>query len=90
MIISKKGLDLIRDPMLNKGTAFSVKEREEFNLHGLVPPHVPTFEEQIKRVTENYRRKDTDIGKYIFLEALHDRNEILYYALPRKKDRIIF
>lgn len=79
--VKKRGLDLIRDPMLNKGTAFSEKEREEFNLYGLVPPHVSTFEEQIKRVTENYRRKDTDLGKYIFLEALHDRNEILYYAL---------
>ena len=79
--VSKKGIDLVRDPMLNKGTAFSAKEREEFNLHGLVPPHVSTFEEQIQRVTENYRRKDTDIGKYIFLEALHDRNETLYYAL---------
>ena len=79
--VKKRGLDLIRDPMLNKGTAFSEKEREEFNLYGLVPPHISTFGEQIKRVTENYRRKDTDLGKYIFLEALHDRNEILYYAL---------
>ncbi|NQV19717.1 MAG: NAD-dependent malic enzyme [Armatimonadetes bacterium] len=82
--VKKRGMDLIRDPMLNKGSAFSDKEREEFNLYGLVPPHVSTFEEQIKRVTENYRRKDTDIGKYIFLEALHDRNEILYYALLLK------
>ncbi len=79
--VKKRGMDLIRDPMLNKGTAFSDKERDKFDLYGLVPPHVSTFEEQIKRVTENYRRKDTDIGKYIFLEALHDRNEILYYAL---------
>ncbi len=82
--VKKRGMDLIRDPMLNKGSAFSDKERDEFNLYGLVPPHVSTFEEQIKRVTENYRRKDTDIGKYIFLEALHDRNEILYYALLLK------
>jgi len=79
--VKKRGMDLIRDPMLNKGSAFSNKERDEFDLYGLVPPHISTFEEQIKRVTENYRRKDTDIGKYIFLEALHDRNEILYYAL---------
>ena len=79
--VSKKGLDLIRDPMLNKGTAFSEKEREEFNLYGLVPPHVSTLKQQIQRVTENYRRKDTDIGKYIFLEALHDRNATLYYAM---------
>jgi len=79
--VSKKSLDLIRDPMLNKGTAFSEKEREEFNLYGLVPPHVSTLKQQIQRVTENYRRKDTDIGKYIFLEALHDRNATLYYAM---------
>jgi len=79
--VSKRGINLVRNPMLNKGTAFSEKERKEFNLHGLLPPHVSTFEEQVKRATGNYRRKDTDIGKYIFLEALHDRNEILYYAL---------
>jgi len=79
--IVKRGLEIIRDPLLNKGTAFSKRERDELGLCGLVPPHQSTVEEQLKRVKENYKRKNTDIGKYVFLEALHDRNENLYYRL---------
>ncbi len=79
--IVKRGLEIIRDPLLNKGTAFSKRERDELGLQGLVPPHQSTVEEQLKRVKGNYERKNTDIGKYIFLEALHDRNENLYYRL---------
>jgi len=79
--ITRRGLDIIRDPLLNKGTAFSNSEREELNLFGLIPPHQSTIEQQLNRAKENYNRKDTNLGKYIFLEALHDRNEILYYRL---------
>ncbi len=79
--VSKRGLDIIRDPLLNKGTSFSNSEREELGLFGLVPPHQSTIKEQLKRAKENFNRKNTDLGKYIFLEALHDRNETLYYRL---------
>lgn len=79
--IAKRGIEIIRDPLLNKGTCFSDVERDELGLHGLVPPHQSTVEEQLERVKGNYDRKETDIGKYIFLEALHDRNEVLYYRL---------
>ncbi|MEJ2628366.1 MAG: NAD-dependent malic enzyme, partial [bacterium] len=79
--ITRRGLDIIRDPLLNKGTAFSNSEREELNLFGLVPPHQSTIKQQLNRAKENYNRKDTNLGKYIFLEALHDRNETLYYRL---------
>jgi malate dehydrogenase (oxaloacetate-decarboxylating)(NADP+) len=79
--INKKGIEIIRDPLLNKGTCFSEFEREALCLHGLVPPHQSTEEEQLKRVKENYNRKESDIQKYIFLEALHDRNENLYYRI---------
>jgi len=79
--VSLDGLDLLNDRILNKGTAFSKKERGEFYLRGLIPPRVQTFEEQLKRVYMGYQNTDTDIQKYIFLRSLQDRNETLFYAL---------
>jgi malate dehydrogenase (oxaloacetate-decarboxylating)(NADP+) len=66
---------------LNKGTAFSEREREEYGLRGLLPARVSTPEEQEARSLENLRRKDSDIERYIFLQALQDRNERLFYRL---------
>ncbi|HEU5246331.1 MAG TPA: NAD-dependent malic enzyme [Candidatus Udaeobacter sp.] len=74
-----RGLDLLHDPMLNKGTAFTDAERDALGLHGLLPPHVQTEEEQLKRVLANLRRKATALERYIFLVALLDRNETLFY-----------
>jgi malate dehydrogenase (oxaloacetate-decarboxylating)(NADP+) len=73
------GIALLHDPLLNKGTAFTDPERDAFGLHGLLPPRVFTLEEQERRVMENYRRKTTDLEKYIHLIALQDRNETLFY-----------
>ncbi len=77
--INKEGKELIQDPLLNKGTAFSENERKEFKLNGLLPPEVLTIKTQAKRIMKNYRRINDDLEKYIFLESLHDRNETLYY-----------
>ena len=74
-----KGLSLLREPTLNKGTAFTDTERDVLGLRGLLPPHVCSQEEQEARVLENFRRKTTDLEKYIDLNALHDRNEALFY-----------
>ncbi len=76
--------DLIHEPLLNKGTAFTRKEREIFGLEGRLPPHVSTLAEQLKRSKGNYDAKPNRIEKYIFLRALQDRNEVLFYALLRK------
>ena len=79
--VEKHGQDLIHNPLLNKGTAFTLAEREELGLTGLLPPHVATLGEQLVRVRENYDAKQNNIEKYIHLRSLQDRNEILFYAL---------
>jgi malate dehydrogenase (oxaloacetate-decarboxylating)(NADP+) len=77
----KRGADLLHDPMLNKGTAFTELERDALGLRGLLPARVSTQAQQVTRVLENLRRKESDIEKYIFLVSLQDRNENLFYRV---------
>jgi malate dehydrogenase (oxaloacetate-decarboxylating)(NADP+) len=79
------GIDLLREPSLNKGTAFTEEERKALGLRGLLPPHVHSLETQTMRVTENFRKKPTDIEKYIYLMGLQDRNETLFYRVIMDK-----
>jgi malate dehydrogenase (oxaloacetate-decarboxylating) len=74
-------MDLLDSPLLNKGTAFSDAERTEFGLHGLLPPQVETLDEQVVRAYEAYRRKDDELERHIYLRALQDTNEVLFYRL---------
>ena len=74
-----KGSQILHEPLLNKGSAFSLKERDALNLHGLLPPTVLTIDQQKKRIMENFNNKQDDLEKYIFLIALQDRNETLFY-----------
>jgi len=76
-----RGTDILNEPLLNKGTAFSEEERDQLGLRGLVPPKVTAIEEQVIRVLENYGRKTDPLEKFIFLASLHDRNETLYYKV---------
>jgi malate dehydrogenase (oxaloacetate-decarboxylating)(NADP+) len=75
------GIAMLQDPALNKGTAFTEAERDRLHLRGLLPPHVSSQEQQLGRVLENFRRKSSDLEKYINLRALHDRNEALFFRL---------
>ncbi len=75
------GVELLHNPVLNKGTAFTDQEREGLCLRGLLPPHVSTQEEQVLRVMENFRRKPNNLEKYIHMMALQDRNETLFYRV---------
>ncbi len=76
-----RGMDLLDTPIFNKGTAFTDEERSEFGLHGLLPPHVESLEEQTSRAYEAYRRKTDDLERHIYLRALQDTNEVLFYSL---------
>ncbi|MCE0499368.1 MAG: NAD-dependent malic enzyme [Methylacidiphilales bacterium] len=75
------GINLLHDPVLNKGTAFTDKERDALGLRGLLPPSVNTQEIQMERVLGNLRRKTSDLEKYIQLVGLQDRNETLFYRI---------
>jgi malate dehydrogenase (oxaloacetate-decarboxylating) len=75
------GYELLNDPLLNKGTAFTEPERDAFDLHGLLPPHVATLDYQLQRRLDAFRKLGSDIQKYVFLRGLQDTNETLFYAL---------
>jgi len=75
------GQELLNLSLLNKGTAFTKAERIQLGLDGLLPPHVETLEEQLVRAYEAYQRKNDDLERHIYLRALQDTNEVLFYRL---------
>jgi len=74
-------MELLHNPLLNKGTAFTADERKQLQLEGLLPPFVMTQEEQKIKVLASVRVQATDLDKYIYLTSLQDRNEALFYRL---------
>jgi malic enzyme len=79
--VDMRGEPLLRDPFTNKSTAFTAAEREELGLDGLIPAAVSTMDQQLARVYENYRVKQTPLERYIHLASLQDRNETLFFRL---------
>ena len=79
--VSLSGYDLVNSPRLNKGTAFTDHERDIFHLHGLLPPHLGTLDEQLDRRMQALDGQSTPFNKYAFLRDLQDINETLFYAL---------
>lgn len=79
--VSLRGQMLLDHALLNKGSAFTEEERRKFGLLGLLPPHVSSVEEQLERNLANFLRCSTDLERYIYLVALQDRNETLFYRL---------
>jgi malate dehydrogenase (oxaloacetate-decarboxylating) len=75
------GIPLLDCPMFNKGSGFPEEERAEFNLHGLLPPHVGSLDEQLARRYSDFQQKRTDLQQHIYLRDLQDRNEVLFYRL---------
>jgi malate dehydrogenase (oxaloacetate-decarboxylating)(NADP+) len=78
---SPRGLALLRDPLLNKGTAFTEAERDALGLRGFLPAHVLSLEEQAARFLVNLRSLPNDLEKYVALNSLHDRNETLFFRV---------
>jgi malate dehydrogenase (oxaloacetate-decarboxylating) len=78
---SRRSMELLNNQTLNKGTAFTNEERARLGLHGLLPPQVETLDEQVTRAYGAYKRKDDDLERHIYLRALEDTNEVLFYRL---------
>ncbi|MFN7085312.1 MAG: NAD-dependent malic enzyme [Burkholderiales bacterium] len=77
----KRGLDVLRDPLLNKGTAFTEEERDALGLRGFLPPYVSTQAQQAERILQNLRKLSDPLDKFVALNALHDRNEMLFFRV---------
>lgn len=80
-VTARRGMEILSNPLLNKGTAFSQEERAQLGLEGLVPPAVETLEGQARRAYAQYLTQPTDLLKNVYLSALQDRNEVLFYRL---------
>ncbi|KAA0254373.1 NAD-dependent malic enzyme [Acidobacteria bacterium ACD] len=80
-----KGKAILMDPFTNKGSAFTNREREELDLHGLLPAAVCTIEQQLVRVYENFQAKTTPLERFVYLTSLQDRNETLFYRMVHEK-----
>src|SRR4029077_20804323 len=78
---SLRGIDVLHNPNLNKGTAFNPKEREDLGLVGLLPDGIETLDRQVERVLGHLAQKPTDLERYIYLIGLADRNETLFYKV---------
>jgi malate dehydrogenase (oxaloacetate-decarboxylating)(NADP+) len=76
-----RGIGLLRNPLLNKGQAFTREERDKLGLRGLLPPHVLTQDQQAERIMFNLRKLADPLEKYVALNALHDRNETLFFRV---------
>ena len=74
-------MDVLDNPQLNRGTGFTVAERDHLGLHGLLPPAVETLEEQVSRNYDEFLACETDVDKWEFLTDVHDTNKVLFYRL---------
>ncbi|XP_049679414.1 NADP-dependent malic enzyme, mitochondrial [Accipiter gentilis] len=81
LAVKKRGYDITRNPHLNKGMAFTLEERLQLGIHGLLPPCFLSQDVQVLRVMKNYENKSNDLDKYIVLMTLQDRNEKLFYRV---------
>ena len=84
LYIPYAGPTLLETPLLNKGSAFSKEERGHFNLTGLLPPRFETIDEQVDRAYLQYNSFKTNINKHIYLRAIHDNNETLFFKVVQR------
>jgi malate dehydrogenase (oxaloacetate-decarboxylating) len=79
--VRARGNDVLRNPMLNRGTAFTTAEREALGLDGLLPSAVSSMDGQVRRTEQQYRGQPDPLAKHVYLASLRDRNEVLFYRL---------
>ena len=79
--IHARGMAVLDDPQVNRGTAFTTDERDHLGLHGLLPSGLETITEQVARCYEQFGQADSDVARWVFLTQLHDSNEVLFYRL---------
>jgi malate dehydrogenase (oxaloacetate-decarboxylating) len=79
--VRARGNDVLRNPMLNRGTAFTAAEREALGLDGLLPSAVSSMDGQVRRTEQQYRAQPDPLAKHVYLASLRDRNEVLFYRL---------
>ncbi|KAM6405027.1 NADP-dependent malic enzyme [Pluvialis apricaria] len=80
-VTMKRGYEVLRDPHLNKGMAFTLEERQQLNIHGLLPPCFVGQDAQVYSILKNFERLTSDLDRYILLMSLQDRNEKLFYKV---------
>ncbi|MHB8995562.1 MAG: NAD-dependent malic enzyme [Armatimonadota bacterium] len=80
VLVAERGWQLLTNPRLNKGSAFTGQERDDLGIEGLLPPHIATLEEQMERVHGAFVAKGDPLNQHIYLRSLQDRNETLFYA----------
>lgn len=85
LAVTKRGRDLLLEPLTNKGTGFPPEERAALGLHGLLPPKVADLDEQLARAYENHRSAKTPLDRYVHLASLQDRNEVLFFRLLHER-----
>ena len=79
--IAARGQEVLTNPLANRGTAFTIEQRKALGLTGLLPSGVMTITDQLKRVYAQYSAQPDDLAKYLYLNHMHDRNEVLYFRL---------
>jgi hypothetical protein len=75
------GFALLNNPYFNKGSAFTSEERDQFGLHGMLPPSVQTLEEQVHRAYKQYQSKPDELSKNTFMNSLRVQNQVLFYRV---------
>ncbi|CEM35928.1 unnamed protein product [Vitrella brassicaformis CCMP3155] len=79
--MSSSALNVLRDPIASKGLSFTATERDRLDLNGYLPPAIETMDQQIIRLMDGYERQTSDFDRYLYLESIHDRSEVLYFRL---------
>jgi hypothetical protein len=79
--VALEGLPLLQNPYFNKGSAFTDKERDAFDLHGLLPVNVQTLKEQVDRAYHQFSTRESDLAKNTFMTSMKMQNVVLFYKV---------